>query len=149
MTLANSNIPPGSSIIFRIPARLVDARLLGFSVNALFVNLGFNEVETYQLELALIESANNIIEHAGLEKGTAQISMKFTVMNDKVVCTFVDKGTPIDFLLNHSPTDLCGHIEKLPVSKRGLCIVCEVMDEVQYTRSKGKNILNLVKYLPG
>jgi len=146
MTFDNSNIAPGSSIIFRIPARLGDTRLLGYSVHALFDNLGFSETVTYQLELALIEAANNIVQHAGLAKDNTLISMKFSVMNDKVVCTFIDQGKPVDFLLKDSQNDTVHNVAKLPVSKRGLAIVCDVMDKVSYKRVNGKNVLTLTKY---
>lgn len=148
MTQTGSNISTGSSIIFRFPARLEDTRLLGISVHALFHNLGFNEMTTYQLELAIIESANNIVKHAKLSKDKAQINMKFSVMKDKVVCTFVDQGKPIGFLLKNSQEDTCTYVSQLPVSKRGLAIVCEVMDTVNYKRTNEKNVLTLVKYLP-
>lgn len=147
MTLEGSNIPSGSSMIFRFPARLEDARLLGISVHALFQNLGFDKMTTYQLELAIIESANNIVKHAKLAKNKAQINMKFAVVSNKVVCTFVDQGKPIDFLLKNSQEDTCTYVSQLPVSKRGLAIVCEVMDTVSYKRTNGKNVLTLVKYL--
>jgi len=146
MMFENSTIAPGSSIIFRIPAQLKDTRLLGYSVHALFDNLGFTETIAYQLELALIEAANNIVKHAGLAKDKAQISMKFSVMSDKLVCTFIDQGKPVDFLLKDSTTGTIQNVGNLPVSKRGLLIVCDVMDKVSYTRTNGKNVLTLVKY---
>ena len=146
MIFDNSTIAPGSSIIFRIPAQLKNTRLLGYSVHTLFDNLGFSETIVYQLELALIEAANYIIKHAELAKDNAQISMKFSVMNDKVVCTFIDQGKPVDFLQKKSSTDTVTNVESLPVSKRGLHIVCDVMDKVSYTRSNGKNVLTLIKY---
>jgi len=71
MTFDNSNIAPGSSIIFRIPSRLNDTRLLGYSVH----NVG-----------------------------------------------------------------------KLPVSKRGLAIVCDIIDKMSYKRVNGKNVLTLTKH---
>ena len=146
MTFENSTIAPGSSIIFRIPAQLKDTRLLGYSVHALFHNLGFSEKMVYQLELALIEAANNIVKHAGLAKDKAQINMKFAVKYDKVVCTFIDQGKPVDFLLKESANDTVKYVGNLPVSKRGLLIVCDVMDQVSYKRTNGKNVLTLVKY---
>lgn len=146
MTFDNATIAPGSSIIFRIPAKLDDTRLLGYSVHALFDNLGFTETIAYQLELALIEAANNIVKHAGLASSKSLINMKLAVMNDKVVCTFIDQGKPVDFLLKSSPNDTVRNVGNLPVSKRGLLIVCDVMDQVSYKRVNGKNILTLVKY---
>jgi anti-sigma regulatory factor (Ser/Thr protein kinase) len=112
----------------------------------LFDNLGFTETIAYQLELAVIEAANNIVKHADLAKDKAQISMKFSVTNDKVICTFIDQGKPIDFLLKDSTNNTVHKIGSLPVSKRALLTVSEVMDEVSYHRNNGRNVLTLVKY---
>jgi anti-sigma regulatory factor (Ser/Thr protein kinase) len=146
MPLTHSSTSLDSNIVFRIPARLADVRLLGISVHSLFANLGFSDIDVYQLELAVTEAANNIVKHAGLAKDKAQISMKFSVMSDKLVCTFIDQGKPVDFLLKDSTTGTIQNVGNLPVSKRGLLIVCDVMDKVSYTRTNGKNVLTLVKY---
>ena len=141
-------IPPGSTIIFRIPARFADVCLLGFSVNALFVNLGFSKVDTYKLELAVTESANNVVKHAYRFEEDNYIDLKFTTTEDQVSCTFVDTGRYENFLKNNGRSDIANDTTLLPPDSRGICIICEVMDEVSYRRSNGKNILKLVKYLP-
>ena len=146
MPFVNSDILSDSSIMFRIPARLADVHLLSRSVHSLFVNLGFNEVETYQLELAIPEAANNIIKHAYQYKEDVHITMKFSITDDKVTCVFVDKGKFENFLKNNGLGDIATDTKVLPPDSRGICIICNVMDEVSYRRSGGKNILTLVKY---
>lgn len=143
-----NTIPPGSTIIFRVPARFEDVRLIGFSVHALFSNLGFSNVETYQLELAVTESANNIVKHSYQFKENMYIDMKFTTTDKQVSCTFVDTGKFENFLKNNGLSDIANDTSLLPPDSRGICIICEVMDEVSYRRSNSKNILKLVKYLP-
>ena len=146
MSLATNELPSGSSIIFRIPARLADVRLLGISVHALFAKLGFNDIEIYQLELAVTESANNIVKHAYQYREDMHITMKFTTTDDRVICTFVDKGTFENFLKNNGLGEFATDTSILPPDSRGISIICEVMDEVSYRRSGDKNILKLVKY---
>jgi len=145
--MPSNEILSGSSIIFRIPARLADVRLLGLSVHSLFANLGFNDVETYQLELAVTESANNIVKHAYQYEKDVCITMKFSTTDDRVTCTFVDNGKFENFLKNNGQGDIATDTKVLPPDSRGICIICDVMDEVSYRRSGSKNILTLVKYL--
>lgn len=147
MPSVTNEIPSGSSIVFRVPARLADVRLLGFSVHALFLNLGFNDIETYQLELAVTESANNIVKHAYQFADSMYLDMKFSTSDNKVICTFVDYGKFENFLKNNGLGEFALNTKILPSNSRGIAIICEVMDEVSYRRSGDKNILRLVKYL--
>lgn len=147
MSSANTVISPGSSLIFRVPARLEDVRLLGISVHSLFANMGFDDVESYQLELAVTEAANNIVKHSyQFEKGL-YFNMKLSVTEDRVTCTFMDTGKFENFLENNKQGDIATDTTALPPNSRGIYIICKVMDEVSYKRSGEKNILTLVKYL--
>jgi serine/threonine-protein kinase RsbW len=148
MQSADSSILSDSTIVFRIPARLADVRLLGISAHSLFANLGFSDLEVYQLELAITEAANNIVKHAYQYKDDMYMSMKFTIKEDKVYCTLVDKGDFENFLKNNARGEIAADTQVLPPDSRGIAIICEVMDEVSYRRSGSKNILTLVKYLP-
>jgi len=147
MTIDNSGIVTGTSIIFRVPARLADVRLIGLSVHSLFADLGFDEVEAFQLELAVTEAANNIVKHSYKFQENASINLKFSTTPSKVSCVFVDTGKFENFLKNNGLDDIATDTKTLPPSSRGIFIICDVMDEVSYRRSGDKNILSLVKYL--
>lgn len=150
MPSANKSIPVGSSIAFRIPARLTDTCLLGFSVHSLFANLGFDKIEAYQLELAIVEAAHNIISHSYKQnEENTHVSMKFSVEEDRVICMFIDDGRCTNFLKDNGLGDtICNkNISSMPSCNRGISIICDVMDEVNYRRAGEKNILTLVKYL--
>ncbi len=148
MPSATREISSGSSIVFRIPARLTDTCLLGLSVHSLFANLGFDKVQAYHLELAIVEAANNIITHSYQGEKDNHITMKFLAADDRVTCTFVDSGRFVNFLKDNGLGDGCStNIQAIPPSSRGICIICDVMDEVSYRRAGEKNVLTLVKYL--
>ena len=148
MPATSREISSGSSIIFRIPAKLTDTQLLGLSVNALFANLGFDKIEAYKLELAIIEAAHNIVKHSCGEEKEAYLTMKFAATDDKVICTFIDCGKYANFLKDNGLGDnSTTTIQSLPLGRRGISIICDVMDEVSYRRAGDKNVLTLVKYL--
>ena len=134
--------------MFSIPARFTDTSLLGLSVHSLFTKLGFDEIKAYQLELAIVESAHNIIEHSYQHEENGYITMKFSTTDDRVTCTFVDTGKFVNFLKDNGLNDIrTKNIQSLPPSSRGISIICDVMDEVSYRRAGDKNVLTLVKYL--
>lgn len=147
MTIDKSGIVTGTSVIFRVPARLADVRLLGLSVHSLFADLGFDEVESFQLELAVTEAANNIVKHSYKFQENVSINLKFSTTSSKVSCIFVDTGEFENFLKDNGLDDVATDTKALPPSSRGIFIICDVMDEVSYRRSGDKNILTLVKYL--
>lgn len=150
MSISNENnaIAPGASMVFRLPATFADVRLLGLSVHALFDNMGFDEVESYQLELAVTESANNIVKHAYGFAKNVYFNMKIAVSEDRMTCIFMDTGKFENFLKNNKQGDIATDTNALPPDSRGIYIVCNIMDEVSYRRAGDKNVLTLVKYLP-
>ena len=147
MIVDNRGIVTGTSVIFRVPARLADVRLIGLSVHSLFADLGFDEVEAFQLELAVTEAANNIVKHSYKFQEENSINMKFSTTPSQVSCVFVDTGRFENFLKNNGLDAIATDTKVLPPSSRGIFIICDVMDEVSYRRSGDKNILTLVKYL--
>ncbi|MBU0960441.1 MAG: ATP-binding protein [Proteobacteria bacterium] len=140
-------IPSSSSISFRIPAQLNNICLLGISARALFSSLGFGKTDAFQLELAVVEAANNIVLHAYQQEKNTALDMEFSVTEDRVTCTFVDQGKPADFLREHQPICRCNDLQLLAENKRGIALIYEIMDEVSYTRKEEDNVLTLVKYL--
>lgn len=122
--------------------------MLGLSVHAIFENMGFDKIESYQLELAVTEAANNIVKHAYQFAKGVYFNMKISVTEDRVTCTFIDTGKFKNFLKSNQQTDIATDTNALPPDSRGIYIVCSVMDEVSYSRSGDKNVLTLVKYLP-
>lgn len=140
-------IAPGSSISFRIPARLGNISLLGISVHGLFSSLGFNKTDASQLELGVVEAANNIVLHAYQQKEDTMFEMKLSVTADRVTCTFVDQGKQTDYLQKHSTLYPNNELPSLAENKRGLSIIRKVMDEVSYRQHGKYNVLTLVKFL--
>ncbi len=137
------------STSFSIPARLEDVRLIAASANTIFSQLGFNSVDVYQLELSVVEAANNIIIHAYRNQPDKWLDFSLEVTNKKILCIFKDRGRTADFLNNPNPELPQNYdIEALSTHKRGVTIFCTVMDEVLFESRDGVNTITLVKYLP-
>ncbi len=141
-------IGPGSSLSFLVPSRFADVRLLGISVRALFKELLFDSSLTYQLELAVVEAGNNIVHHAYQKNGKYFFHMEFAVTKKQVSCTFIDQGKSKDFLAESHTLDPCVDPAFLLENHRGVCLICEIMDEVDYTQKGKNNILTIKKNLP-
>ena len=119
MTIDKSGIVTGTSVIFRVPARLADVRLLGLSVHSLFADLGFDEVESFQLELAVTEAANNIVKHSYKFQENVSINLKFSTTSSKVSCIFVDTGKFENFLKDNGWDDVATDTKALPPAAGG------------------------------
>lgn len=141
-------IIPGSSISYLIPARLADVRLLGISARALFTELTYDSTLVFQLELAIIEASNNIVLHAYQEDENKFFNMNFLVKEQQIQCTFIDQGIHKDFLNQSHTLNLSKEVKFLRENRRGVGLICTIMDEVNFTKKGKNNILTLRKYLP-
>lgn len=98
-----------------------------------------------QLTLAVEEVFANISNYAYSPNiGPATIRVEVNQEPMEVAITFVDKGVPYDPLQQQDPDlDLCA--ENRPVGGLGIFLVKQMMDDIVYEYSGGKNILRIVK----
>ncbi len=141
-------IGPGSSITFRVPACLPDVCLLGISARALFQELSYNSTLVFQLELAVVEAGNNIVVHACKKDRTQSFEMEFSVSTTHVKCVFSDQGISENFLKDNRTRSPCTETDFPAENHRGICLICNIMDTVNYTRRGTTNILTISKRLP-
>jgi len=122
---------------FTIEADLSQVRELARFVRQ---EAGLNEAALADLELAVVEAANNIILH-GYGGGGGLIRCHVQRGADAVRVTLSDSGAPIpeDMLRNAQPTS------QMAESGRGLAIIRACVDEIAYTSAAGANRLTLVK----
>jgi serine/threonine-protein kinase RsbW len=105
---------------------------------------GFCQREALEVQLAVEEACTNIVLHA--YKGRAGfIQVSFRVEKDRLKIMIEDGGSPFDptehMTLHHVIHD---DIEG-PVGGWGIGLIRTLMDEINYERRPGKNILCLVK----
>jgi len=123
--------------------------LVSAMVNNLCSNLGLDKLQTYRIELCVVEACVNVIEHAYKEEPGHKVRLVIKVEKDneggkKLLFRLYDRGIPMDskFLHSHEP-----ELPNLSEGGRGLLIIKNFMDEVDYYSQNGENVLVMVKKL--
>lgn len=97
-----------------------------------------------QLNLALDELFTNVVSY-GFEKDSAQqVDMTLELSGDEIRATMEDYGRPFDPTKPIDP-DLDLPLEKKDIGGLGIFLVRQYVDDLQYRREGGKNIIILVK----
>lgn len=107
------------------------------------IKAGFDERTAYACQLAIGEACENIINHGYKEEGLGNIELSAETSPGKIVLTLRDSSPPFNPAVEPGPPHW--KEEDPPVGGLGLLIIHRVMDQVRYTRTGGKNILELLK----
>ena len=105
---------------------------------------GIGMEKTMSLNLALEEAVVNVMDYA-YPKGTAgSVSVDVRTDADGIVFVITDNGIPFD------PTAMKDADTTLPLEERsigglGIFLTRQIMDDISYDRSNGRNILTLKK----
>lgn len=92
---------------------------------------GFNEIEVYELQLAVDEAFSNIIEHAYEGEGIGDIDCICFDSDGKITITLHDWGKSFD-PESISPPDFSVSIEDLDSNGAGLIMMHKIMDELEF-----------------
>ncbi|MDA8175128.1 MAG: ATP-binding protein [Nitrospiraceae bacterium] len=135
------------AIRFSIESRLENLAILGVAIRAVCSQAGMDETDSYQSELAVIESATNAIKYAYGNKPGYQVDVILTVDQGKIEFRVEDSGAPMKSN-GKSWTDFDPmKTGSLPESGMGLYIVRQTMDEVSYGSVDGRNVMTMARYL--
>lgn len=107
------------------------------------------ELETafvMSMNLVLEEAFTNIVNYAYDDDLSHTIIIDFSKLNDVFTIEITDDGKAYDPTLAAEP-DIQLPAESRGIGGLGIFLIRKMMDEVQYTRSEGKNILQLKKKL--
>jgi serine/threonine-protein kinase RsbW len=123
-------------------------RLVGMSIRALCAS-AISSVEAAQIELAVVEACNNVVEHAynGVE---GMLMLEIEIDAEKITIAVHDTGETMPTAsqqnadLDFDPMNL----DELPEGGMGLFLMTSLMDEQTYTSADGRNTLTLTKFLP-
>lgn len=105
---------------------------------------GLEEQLTMQIKLALEEVVTNVILYAYPDKKDQDIRIDMNYGNKQLTIVITDKGTPFNPLEMKEP-DITLPPEERPIGGLGIYLVKQLMTEVTYSRSSGKNILTMTK----
>lgn len=96
-----------------------------------------------QIKLAMDEAVTNVIQYAYPDsEGDIRIDIGCDKKRLKIVIT--DNGIPFNPLESHEP-DITLALEERPIGGLGIFLVKQLMTNVGYERSEGKNILTMTK----
>ena len=112
--------------------------------------LGFAEPEVRSVTRAVDEALTNIMRHSyggaldrRIELSCLRVAKGRAKTGEGIEVRLVDYGPKID------PAKLCGRkLDEIKPGGLGLHFIRQSMDIVEFRRSRGANVLRLVKYLP-
>src|SRR5262245_24524511 len=104
------------------------------------------EEALFQLQVVLEEVASNVIRHA-LPAGERRFLVRLEAAGGDLVAEVEDDGPPFDPLSRPEP-DLSLPPAERPLGGLGVVLVRRLMDDVDYRRDRGRNVLRLRKRLP-
>jgi serine/threonine-protein kinase RsbW len=137
-------------IKFTIESNLKNVFLIGLAVNKISSHIGLNELESYRLELCVVEAVNNAIIHAYDKEAGNKVEVVFNIYPDRLVLDVYDTGKPMqDNLLEQKDISSLefepGDLDSIPEGGRGIAIMKEIMDSMDYKTEDGKNCLTMTK----
>ena len=129
-----------------LPAKIENLdSMLGFIISTARAS-GFDDKKINQIQLASEELLVNVINYAYPDRdGEVEITCEFK-QGKGLEVEIADSGIPFNPLSRPEP-DTKTPIEKRKIGGLGIHLVRNTMDEVNYKRQEGRNILSFVKKL--
>ena len=97
-------------------------------------------------DLALEEHLTNVMSYAYKDAALHEIRVRLEIDHQRLRIEVQDDGIPFD-PLSHRAVDTTLPPEEKPVGGLGIHLIRSVMDDVQYERKAGRNILRMWKTL--
>jgi anti-sigma regulatory factor (Ser/Thr protein kinase) len=119
--------------------------LVGF-VSECARKTGFSNKRLKEIELASEESLVNIFNYAYPEKSGEVTVTCFSQKDTLLKIEIMDKGIPFDPLSLPEP-DLHADLSERKVGGLGIFFIRQMVDEIQYRRKDGNNILTLTVFI--
>jgi serine/threonine-protein kinase RsbW len=106
--------------------------------------LGLPQRFVFEINLALDELFTNIISYGFNDRSEHAIQVCIAADDGMLTITVEDDGIPFDPIARAEP-HLPGTIEDCTVGGLGIYLIKNLMDDVCYRRTQGKNVLTLKK----
>lgn len=106
---------------------------------------GLAETQIGEVQIALAEAVNNVVEHAYAGHSPGDINIRCRLETDKLLIYIRDAGAPLPDgqLPSGERQNLNGTLEELPEGGFGWFLIRELTSDVKYDRSDGENSLLL------
>lgn len=139
-----------NSFRLKLPANSENLDIIRKFVSGIAENIGFNEEEVYQIELAVDEACANIINHAYKNDNMPAekiIHVTVRTRKDRIEVKIADKGVGFDPDSLETP-DMDRYLRERKQGGLGVHLIKTLMDEVKFQIKPGvRNEVKMVKYL--
>lgn len=105
---------------------------------------GFSDYDASQIGLAVDEACTNIIKHSFKTDKSKQFCVQIETNANFFIVEISDDGKPFD-PLSVPEVNMKEYIKNYKRGGLGIHIIRNVMDEVEYSPSKGPNSMNTLK----
>ena len=102
---------------------------------------GCDEAQIKNLVLAVDEACTNVIKHSYKGRTDGEIILECLESSGDLEFILRDRGEPVD----HDKIK-CRSLEEIRPGGLGVYLIKNTMDRVDYSRSKGMNIVTMTKY---
>ena len=130
------------AVTLTIDSHLDHVFLVGVAVNRICAAVDLGEQVAGEVEAAVVEAVNNAIEHAYANRQGHRVDVCIRLEPECVRLQVCDDGRPIPA---EAWRATAAEPERLAERGRGLTIMRGCVDEVQYTREAGRNVVTLIK----
>jgi serine/threonine-protein kinase RsbW len=141
---------PRREIHLTLDSRLENVALVGRALHGIGAEAGLEPLQCDQLELCVVEAVTNSILHAYDGKPGKEVRLDVALLDDRLEVRVVDQGTPMPpGTLESAVPQEPGDVLALAEGGRGLVIMRQLLDGLDYASDGRGNVLTLVKRLGG
>ena len=126
-----------------IDSSLIEVRELASLVRRICDEHNLPDETAEQVELVVVEAANNIIEHGYQGQPGNSVTLQIAVSKDAVVCELSDSGISFDLAQATQTLSQNNEINTRLTSGRGIGIIAALVDRIEYSSQDGQNYLQL------
>jgi serine/threonine-protein kinase RsbW len=115
-------------------------------IDQLAEELGLSPEESFNVHLALEEAVTNVIMYAFPEGEEHEYMLTVRRADNSLIFNVIDSGREFDPTLQPD-ADVTLSLEERPIGGLGIFLIRRIMQNVEYHRVDGKNVLTMVKVL--
>ena len=135
------------AITLTIDSCLDHVFLVGVAVHGIAREAGLDERRASQVELAVVEGVNNAIEHAYRGVPGQRVEVVVGVAERRLTIEIADCGVAMAWATECAAAEARAGADPLADGGRGLMIIRELMDEVDYRSDGRRNVLSLMTWI--
>ena len=141
--MTSPQLPPRS---ITLPNDVQEVPSLAAFIEEVCEALNLDMGTTMQLNLAMEEAVVNVMNYAYPEGTVGDVTIEAQCDGTRLTFVITDSGKPFDPTVAAEADTTLG-VDERPIGGLGIFLVRQIMDEVEYQRIEGQNVLKLHKQI--